>query len=309
MTENNADNFIARLQLKKDLMRWRVLAIVALIGLGIIVGQSRGQHFKGASLNSNFIGRVTIEDFVTDDRELLDILSEFENNRRGKALIVWLDTPGGSAIGGEEVYFKLREIAKKKPVVAVMRSMATSAGYMIALGTDQIFARDGTITGSIGVLIESAEVSELAKKLGVTPITVKSTPLKGSPGLFEKATPEAIASLQSLIDDFYHSFVKLVADRRNLDLEETYVLADGRVYSGNQAVKNKLIDAIGGEEEALIWLEEKKNININLDVIDIDRKMQDLGFIEQLTQSASRKFFGKTTSSLDGLISVWHPTH
>lgn len=310
MTENNAEHFIARLHLKKQLMRWRVLAILALVLVGILVGQTKFHNFKGTNaLNANFIGRVTIDGFVYDDRKLLDTLDEFEENKRGKALIVWLDTPGGSAIGGEEVYFKLREISKKKPVVAVMRSMATSAGYMIALGADHIIARDGTITGSIGVLIESAEVTELAKKIGVTPITIKSTPLKGSPGLFEKASPEAIASLQSLIDDFYHVFVKMVSERRKLDLDETYKLADGRVYSGNQALNNHLIDAIGGEQDALLWLQKNKKIDIKLDISDIDKKNDDLGFLQHLTESASRKIFGKTTSSLDGLISVWHATH
>lgn len=308
MTEN-ADSRITRLYLKKELMRWRVLAILALIGAGMLIGETKFGGAKGTPLESDFIGRITIEDFIYDDRDLLDALDDFAYNKRGKALIVWIDTPGGSAVGGEEIYYKLREIAKRKPVVAVMRSMATSAGYLIALGADYIVAREGTITGSIGVLIETAEVTDLVKKIGVNPITVKSTPLKGSPGLFEKPTPEAIASLQALIDDFYHTFVRIVAERRKMNPEEAYQLADGRVYSGNQAVESNLVDAIGGEEDVLTWLQLRRNIDIDLNVRDIEPKMKDLSFLQEFSESISRKFFGKTTSSLDGLISVWHPTH
>jgi protease-4 len=309
MFEKNADSIIARLHLKNQLNVWRAVAILACVGLGIFISESKLGSFNNVALDKDFIGRVTIDSFVSDDRDLLDTLDEFNQNKRGKALIVWLDTPGGSAVGGEEVYFKLREIAKARPVVAVMRSIATSAGYMIALGSDHIIAREGTITGSIGVLIESAEVTELAKKLGVTPISIKSTPLKGSPGLLEKASPEAVASLQSLIDDFYKTFVKMVAERRNLKLEDAYKLADGRVYSGNQALDAKLIDAIGGEQEALVWLQVNKKIDKNLDISDIDQKPHELDFIQELTQTVSRNFFGKSASSLDGLISLWHPTH
>lgn len=309
MVTNRADFAIDRIELKRKLSQWRTLAVLALVFSAIIFIESHlNVGGKGSSLASPYIGRVTVLDFVHDDPEFIDMLDEVKDNDKIKAVIVTIDTPGGSAVGGEEIYRKLREIAGKKPVVAVMRSMATSAGYMIAIASDHVIARQGTITGSIGVLIETAEVTELAAKLGITPITIKSTPLKGSPGLLEKASPEAIASLQVLIDDFYQTFVGMVAERRKLTTQKAYELADGRVYSGNMALKNGLIDELGGEEQALNWLSVNKKINKNLEVRDVEPESKNKDILQKLTETVSRKFLGSSTSSLDGLLAIWHPS-
>jgi len=179
---------------------------------------------------------------------------------------------------------------------------------MIALGTDQIFARAGTITGSIGVIIEAAEVTDLAAKLGVKPIIVKSSALKSTLSPFEKATPESLAVVQTLIDDFYNRFVDMVAGSRKLPRAEVLKLADGRVYSGKRAAELKLIDAIGGEEEAIVWLEETRKIPKGLEIIDESTKPE-LGVLEQLTQSTFLgKFFQNSRIKLDGLVAIWHPS-
>src|SRR5262249_34918350 len=149
----------------------------------------------------------------------------------------------------------------KKPVVAVMRSIAASAGYMVALAADHIVAREGTITGSIGVLIETAEVTELAEKIGIKPVLVKSSPLKGTPSPFEKTTPEAERVIRDVVNDFYNRFVDMVAERRALPRDRVVQLADGRVYSGRKAAEDKLIDGIGGEDEAVKWLVTEKHIH------------------------------------------------
>lgn len=307
------DSLLAKIEAKSQVNRWRAIAVIAIVAAlvlfiegGANLGGKPGA--AGLKVKGDYIARVTILDFIYDNYDLQELLEEVAEDDDAKALIVWIDTPGGSAVGGEEIYHRLREVSAHKPVVAVMRSMATSAGYMIAIGTDYIVAREGTITGSIGVILETAEVTELAEKLGINPITVKSSPLKGSPGLFEKPSEEAINSLKVLIDSFYHTFVKMVADRRPFTLERAYELSDGRVYSGAQALDYQLIDAIGGEKEALNWLKEKKEIDIELEIVDVDAKPKGLEIFEDLTETVSQKFFNFGASSLDGLRLIWHPT-
>lgn len=307
----NADAMIDRLRMKQQITRWRVIAIViAVLALIVVTESHTGGNIRdiGSPVQASFIARVTIDGFVTDDKEKGEKILAAGDNDKAKALIVWINTPGGSVVGGEELYYNLRSVAGKKPVVAVVRSMATSAGYMAAIGADHIVAREGSVTGSIGVLMESVEITEMAKSLGITPITIKSTPLKGSPGLLEKTTPEAEHAIKVVIDDIYESFVKMVAERRNLPMDEAYALADGRVYSGRQALKRKLIDQIGGEEEALAWLSKNKQIDATLDIRDIDKKPKNIELLEKFMDSASRKIFGSHTSTLDGVTSIWHPS-
>ncbi|MDX2113558.1 MAG: signal peptide peptidase SppA [Alphaproteobacteria bacterium] len=299
----SADTLLDRLYLKSQITRWRLLAVV----LGVLTLLIATDRFSAHSpIEKDFIARVPVEGFVGDDQRFYDLLADVESNPKAKAVIVWLDTPGGSAVGGEEIFLRLRKMSETKPVVAVMRSISTSAGYMIALGADHIIAREGTITGSIGVLVETAEISELVKKLGITPISIKSAPLKGSPSLLEKSTPEAEKVIQDMIMDFYDRFVVMVAERRKLPKEQVARLADGRVYSGRQAFENKLVDALGGEEEALAWLSEQRKINPELEIKDVRIELHE-GWLSGVSESITEKFFQKSGLGLDGMVSVWHP--
>jgi len=304
----SADTLLDRMYLKAQLNRWRiaavVLAVVMLAGLVMMSGHGR----MPGQLSKNYIARITFDSIIMDDQNVYELIDDVAEDKNAKAVIVWLDTPGGSAVGGEEIYLKLKALAKHKPVVAVMRSVAASAGYMIACGTDQIFAREGTITGSIGVIIESAEVTELAEKLGVKPIIVKSSALKSTLSPFEKATPESLSTVQTMIDDFYNRFVDMVSESRKIPREQVVKLADGRVYSGKRAADLKLVDAIGGEDEAIAWLEKNKGIPKGLDILDESVKPP-LGLLEQLTQSTFLgKFFQNSRIKLDGLVAIWHPS-
>ena len=296
----SADTLLDRMYLKSQITRWRILAIACVVfTLVVLVGQKNN---TSSAIGQPYIARITFDSIILDDQDMYSLLDEVANDKRVKAVIVWLDTPGGSAVAGEETYLKLKEMAKKKPVVAVMRSVAASAGYMVALGTDRIYARDGTITGSIGVIIEAAEVTELAEKLGVKPIVVKSSALKGTLSPFEKSSPESLAVVQTLIDDFYNHFVDMVASARKLPREAVVKLADGRVYSGKRAIELKLVDALGGEEDAVKWLEETRNIPKNLEILDESLKPP-LGVLEKLSQ-------GWPHSGLDQLLPLaWRSAH
>jgi protease IV len=304
-----ADQILDRMQLKKQLLRWKIIAFAIVAGVGLLLTETYGGEHS--PMEKPFIARVSIEGFVSDADELRDdALEEALNNKNIRALIVRLDTPGGSVVGGEETFHKLRAIAKVKPVVAVMRGMATSAGYMIAVGGDYIVAREGTLTGSIGVILETAEFTNLAEKIGVTPITIKSTPLKGSPGMFEKNTPEAEASLRAVVLDTYQMFVDMVAMRRGFTPEEMHTLADGRVYTGRQALKLKLVDAIGGEEDARAWLEKEKKIDNTLYIKDIEKKPKEFPTLADFMSGTARRLLGLSphTSGLDGMLAIWHPS-
>lgn len=299
----NADTLLDRLYLKAQLTRWRIVAVI----FAVIAIVSATERFSPHSpIEKDFVARISFDGVIDDNIDVYNLIDDVADNPKAKAVIVWLDTPGGSAVGGEEVFLKLRSLAEKKPVVAVMRSVAASAGYMVALGADRIYAREGTITGSIGVLVETAEVTELAEKLGIKPITIKSAPLKASPSPFEKTTPEAEKVMHDMIMDFYNRFVDMVAERRALPRDKVVMLADGRVYSGRRAVENKLIDAIGGEDEAMDWLESQRKIKPGLEIKDVqldDKK----GWLDGLSQSIAGKFFQKSRLGLDGLAAIWHP--
>ena len=299
----NADTLIDRLYLKSQITKWRVLAVVFGVLALLVLFERYNPH---SPMEKDFVARISITGFIGDDQKLYDLIDDVTENPKAKAVIIWLDTPGGSAVGGEEVFLKLRKMAEKKPVVAVMRSIAASAGYMIALGADQIYAREGTITGSIGVLVESAEVTDLLSKLGVKPVIIKSAPLKASPSPFEKLTPESEAVMQRVINDFYARFVDMVAERRQIARPLALQLADGRVYSGRSAVQNKLVDAIGGEVEAKNWLVSQKHISQALEIEDVEIKQQ-LTFLEQITGSVIGNLLEKSGTPLDGLVAIWHP--
>ncbi len=300
----NADTLLDRLHLKQQVQKWRIIAIIAMVVAAIVAIE---RQTPDSPMGRDFVARLTVDGIITDDKDRFELIKDLKENHRVKAVIVELDTPGGSAVGGEELYLKLRDLAKVKPVVAVMRSLCASAGYMTALGTDYIIARDGTITGSIGVLIQTAEISDLAAKLGVNPITIKSAPLKGSPSLLEKPTPEGKQVLQTMIDDFYQVFVTMVAERRQLPRDEALRLADGRVYSGKRALELKLIDAIGGEEEAMQWLQAQKKISPTLTIKDVEVKRKGDSVFDQVSESIITKFFPQASAGLDGLVAIWHP--
>lgn len=299
----SADTLLDRLYLKSQITRWRLLAIIfaAVAAFALFGGIG-----KPSKIGRSYIARITFDGIISDDRDVYDLIDSVADNNNVKAVILWVDTPGGSAVGGEETYNHIKALAARKPVVSVMRSVAASAGYMISIAADRVFAREGTITGSIGVIIEAAEFTELAEKLGIKPIVVKSSDLKGTLSPLEKATPASIAVVQQLIDDFYSRFVDMVASSRGIARDQVVKLADGRVYSGKRAVELKLIDAIGGEAEALNWLETQKKVPKDLDIID-ESNEPELSFLDEVSQSMFGKFFQNSRIRLDGLAAIWHP--
>ncbi|MFK7974245.1 MAG: signal peptide peptidase SppA [Rickettsiaceae bacterium] len=273
----NPDYLIERKRNKKQLTKWKILSFLLVIGL--LYNFKHNMRFDGSNLTQSatkeYIASIKIQEVIFDDLDRIKRLQNIKDNDNIKALIVNINSPGGSVVGSEMLYNSLRKIAKVKPVVVVMGSLAASGGYLTALGGDYIVAHNGTLTGSIGVIIQSAEVTELAEKLGIKFDNFKSDPLKAVPNPTEKVTPEIRQATMETINDVYDYFIEQVALRRNLNIDYVRQIADGRVYSGHQALKLKLIDELGDEDTALDWLHNYKNISPTLKVVGVKLKSKD----------------------------------
>lgn len=302
-----SDLLIDRKRLKSKLASWRALALFAVFGGAALAFSGIGSG-GSAAIGRDYIAQINIYDVMVDDAKRDAMMKEILEDDHAKALIVQMDSPGGTTVGGEVIYLQLKEIAQKKPVVGVMRTLCASACYMASLGTDYVVAREGTLTGSIGVLLQSVEVSRLADKLGITSITVKSGAMKDVPSIAEPITAEQRAVLMETITDAYDHFVRLIVERRKMDDETVRTLADGRIYTGNQALKLKLIDGIGGTDEALAWLSEERKINPKLEIVELEPEKELETLLDKLAQSSGIKIFGKSAVGLDGLVSIWHPS-
>lgn len=302
-----SDLLIDRKRLKRQLASWRGLALLAVFGAAAVVFGGLGKVGK-SGLKVDYIAQINIMDVMYDDAKRDAMMKDILEDNHAKALLVQFDSPGGTTVGGEEVYLQLKEISKKKPVVGVMRTLCASACYMASLGTNHVIAREGTLTGSIGVLLQSIEISRLADKLGITPITIKSGAMKDVPSMGEPFTEEQRRVVGEVVTDAYDHFVRLIVENRKMDEELVRQIADGRVYTGNQALKLKLIDGLGGTDEALIWLQKSRNINPRLEIIEIEPEKELATVWEELAQSAGLTIFSRNAVGLDGLVSIWHPS-
>jgi protease-4 len=265
---------------------WRSFAVLAVLAAVLVGWRSAYLPFGRAHLE-----RLTVSGVITDDRKLDDAVYKLADNDSVKALIVSIDSPGGSVAGGETLHGAIARVAEKKPVVVTMGSLAASAGYMIAMPANRIFAREATLTGSIGVLLETGEFSGLLGKLGITAEVIRSGPLKDEPSLVRPLSPAGQEVMQGLVNDMYDQFVEMVAAGRHMDVAKVRSLADGRAYTGRQALGLGLVDAIGGEPEAKDWLTSAKGLPADLPVQDLP----DHGF-------ASRAFSGQLGVMVEG---VW----
>ncbi len=293
-------------QLRRSRFRWRIVAFVALV-IAILAGAGRFATENGFSGDS--IARVVIDGAIATDPERLKILETLGNTETVKAVIVAINSPGGTTAGGEELYVALNKLRAKKPVVAVIKELGASAAYMTAIAADRIFARRLSIVGSIGVLFQTYNAQKLMQTVGISSDKVASGPLKAEPDIDHPMTPEVRASLQALVDDSFSWFVDIVAERRGMSRAEVLPLADGRILTGNQALQSKLIDEVGGEAEAIDWLEKQKGIKTDLPVTPAYPTGQPgwMGLGKWIGGEA-RSALGLPADSpitLDGLVSLW----
>lgn len=311
---------IDRRRLRRSLSLWRAVAIIGVIAVAAAA-------LLGSDLwkigESKQIARITVEGIVTESRDQLRMIKRIEEDKKVAGVIVFVNSGGGTTAGGEALYEALRKLSKAKPVVAQFGTVAASAAYIAGLGTDHIVARGNSITGSMGVIFQWAEVSTLLDKVGVKVNEIKTGPLKANPSLFAPIDEPGRQAAQTMVQDGFVWFQSLVSSRRGIDLATVPGLKEGRVFSGREALGYKLIDEIGGEAEAVSWL-EGKGVPKKAKVVEWKPKadagwggltgsiagaaIHALGLENSfLTRIIGQDgLFGRL--GLDGLVSVWHPS-
>lgn len=314
---HRADDVIDRRRLRRKLTFWRIAALVA-AALAVAAAASFAMRDRLVAAGDQ-IARVKIEGTITEDEELLARLKRIGEAAHVKGVILSVDSPGGTTAGGEAIYEAVRKLAQKKPVVAQVGTLAASAGYMIATAADHIVARQSSIVGSIGVLVQFPDVTGLMEMVGVKVEGVKSSPLKAEPSPFTPTTEEERAMLRAMVMDSYDWFVGLVEERRPLSRAEVLALADGSIFTGRQALERKLVDGLGGQDEAVAWL-SGKGVDKELDVIEwkpagrggllsplsLAGTLGALTGLDRVGAELARKA-GAERLFLDGLLSVWQP--
>jgi protease-4 len=274
----DSDVIVDRRRMRRKLSFWRVAAVLIAIAAVIAVGAALGGRGKLATAGS--IARVQIDGLIRSDQERVEALERLEKSAAA-AVVVHINSPGGTTAGSEQLYDALVRLKAKKPLVVVVEGLAASGGYIAAIAADHIVAQQSSLVGSIGVLFQFPNFSGLLKTVGVQVEEVKSSPLKASPNGFEPTSPEARAALEALVKDSYAWFRGLVQQRRGMDDTQLNVVADGRVFTGRQAVDLKLIDQLGDEKTAVAWLVAQKNVKPDLPVRDfsLSPRFGDLTFL------------------------------
>jgi protease-4 len=319
----DADLIVDRRRLRRKLTFWRVLAVVviALAVIGVAVQVSDRTGFAGAGA---YIARVTIKGLIRDDQERVQQLDRLARSSTVRAVVVHVDSPGGTTAGSEQLYDSLMRLKDKKPIVIVVDGLAASGGYITALAGDHIVAKQTSLVGSIGVLFQYPNVADLLDKIGVKVESIKSSPLKAAPNGYEPTSPEARAAIESIIKDSYAWFRGLVQDRRHLNDDELQAVADGRVFTGHQGIGLKLVDEIGDERAGIAWLASAKSVDSKLPVRDyqLHSRFGDLPFLHAMAAAAldaaglgtlARRIddWGGVQAverlNLDGLLALWHP--
>lgn len=317
----DADAIVDRRRLRRKLTFWRVgavlIALIAVVGTALVLVP--GSRLMPAG---DYIARVKIQGLIRGNQERVEALERLSKSR-AKAVIVHVDSPGGTTAGSEQLFESLRLLQAKKPMVVVVDGLAASGAYIAALSADHIIAQDTSLIGSIGVLFQYPNFTDILKTIGIKVEEVKSSPLKAAPNGFEPTSPEARAAIEAIVLDSYAWFKGLVKDRRQLDDAQLTKVADGRVFTGRQAVPLKLVDELGNEKTALAWLEKTKKIPATTPVrnYSLEPRFSEFSFLhvaawgfEAMGLSAfARRIetWGAVQAverlNLDGLLALWHP--
>jgi len=317
----DADAIVDRRRMRRKLTFWRVSAIlvvlIAIVGAGFaLVPGSR------LAPTANYIARIKVQGLIRGNQDRVEALDRLSRSR-ARAVIIHVDSPGGTTAGSQQLYDSLRALAAKKPVVVVVDGLAASGAYIAAMASDHIVVQDTSLIGSIGVLFQYPNFTGILKTVGVQMEEVKSSPLKAAPNGFEPTSPEARAAIEAIVVDSYAWFKGLVKDRRQMDDAQLAKVSDGRVFTGRQGIPLKLADEIGNEKTALAWLEKAKGVPATTAVRDVslEPRYGDLAFLhvaalafqaaglnavaQQLEEWGGSQAFERL--NLDGVLALWHP--
>ncbi|WP_134498589.1 signal peptide peptidase SppA [Microvirga pakistanensis] len=308
-----------RRRLRRKLSFWRIAGFAGLIAAVAAIGYAAADRMGYGAVQQQ-IARISIGGVITGNQRLSELMERVADSSLVSGVVISINSPGGTTTGSEELFRNIRRLAEKKPVVTFVDGTAASGGYITAIASDYIVARETSLVGSIGVLFQYPDLSGLLGNVGVKVETVKSAPLKAEPNPFTPTSPEARAATQLVVNDTYDWFKALVRERRRLNEGELAAVSTGQVFSGRQGVPMKLVDKLGGERDAVAWLETEKGVAKNLPVRDwkprSDRDFSliamsaatvDLLGFEKAAEALRRADAHVETAQLDGLLAVWHP--
>ena len=318
----DADVIIDRRRMRRKLTFWRVstvlIALLAIIGVTAMLVPGSTLMPAGA-----YIARIKIQGLIRGNQDRVEALARLGRSR-AQAVIVHIDSPGGTTAGAEQLYDSLRDLQAKKPMVVVVDGLAASGAYIAALSAEHIVAHETSLVGSIGVLFQYPNFTDVLKTIGIKVEEVKSSPLKAAPNGFEPTSPEARAAIEAIVLDSYAWFKGLVKDRRKMDDALLTQVADGRVFTGRQAMGLKLIDGLGNEKVALAWLEREKKVPANTPIRDysLQPRFGELSFLHVAIWSFEAvglnswarhlREWGTIQTierlNLDGLLALWQPS-
>jgi protease-4 len=312
------DYLIDRRRLRRRLGWWRMAAIAA-VGFALVVAVSRVTGADSTDKLTPHIARLSLQGMILGDKDTIDLIKKISESTQAKAVLLTIDSPGGTTTGAEKLYEELRRLNEKKPVVAVVGSVAASGAYIAAIAADTIVAQGNSLVGSIGVLFQYPNFYKLLDNVGVKVEEVKSSPLKAAPNGLEPTSEAARAAVASLVADSYSWFKDLVKERRHLDDAGLARVSDGRVFTARQGVPLKLVDILGGEREAIAWLEKDKGVAKDLPVREWKKKgsLERLGLVEgaatasrlvgleSLALLLDQAAVAERRGSLDGLLAIW----
>jgi protease-4 len=317
----DADAIVDRRRLRRKLTFWRVTAALIVL-LAIAGGVIFFAPVGGVSGPGPYVARVKIEGLIRNNTDRTEALARLARSS-ARAVILHIDSPGGTTAGSEQLYDSLRELQARKPMVVVVDGLAASGAYIAALSSDHIVASDTSLVGSIGVLFQYPNFTDVLKHIGVSVEEIKSSPLKAAPNGFEPTSPEARAAIESIVLDTYAWFKNLVQTRRQMSETELAQVSDGRVFTGRQGIHLKLIDELGNEKAAREWLARTKGVPTTLRVRDISLapRFSEFPFLHVAAWMSDALGFsvlsrqieewGGTAAvqrlNLDGLLALWHP--
>ena len=317
----DADAIVDRRRMRRKLTFWRVsallIALLALVGLAAALVPGSRLVAPGA-----YIARIKVQGLIRGNQDRVAAIERLAKSR-ARAVIVHIDSPGGTTAGSEQLYDSLRALQANKPMVVVVDGLAASGAYIAAISAEHIIAQDTSLVGSIGVLFQYPNFTDVLKTIGIKVEEIKSSPLKAAPNGFEPTSPEARAAIAAIVTDSYAWFKDLVKDRRQMSDAQLAAVADGRVFTGRQGVGLKLVDSLGNEKTALAWLEKEKKVPASTPVRDysLEPRFSELSFLHVaawtfeavgLNAIAHRiEAWGAVQAierlNLDGLLALWHP--
>ena len=264
---------------------------VSVIGISVLFSLTgKASDYVGLNkLSGEKVGIIEISGIINESKNILDKLKRFRTDNSIKAIVVRIDSPGGSVGPSQEILRAIKKTSLKKKIVASLGSVAASGGYYVAVGADGIVANPGTITGSIGVIMGFTNFQELMQKIGLIPVVVKSGKYKDIGSPVRKMTEKEKQILQNLSDQIHRQFINAIAAGRKMDPLKVEAVADGRIFSGEEAKRLGLIDRIGNLEDAVEWAGRMGGIKGEIKSVYIKDKR--LPFLQYLAESALNKIF------------------